>query len=137
MRVPRGSMGEVAERCLGHKIGGVEGTYDSRLWIAKQYLDWNDNLLCVASGTGNNFGREDCNASLHMGNSVMKTTYYPQDDILEIHFSDKPIAREVSQDWNVNLSYAADGSLVEVVILDAVKAGLIPFESGEGRRSAA
>lgn len=67
----------------------------------------------------------------------MKTTYYPQDDILEIHFSDKPIAREVSQDWNVNLSYAADGSLVEVVILDAVKAGLIPFESGEGRRSAA
>lgn len=67
----------------------------------------------------------------------MKTTYYPQDDILEIHFSDKPIAREVSQDWNVNLSFAADGSLVEVVILDAVKAGLIPFESGEGRRSAA
>jgi hypothetical protein len=67
----------------------------------------------------------------------MKTTYYPQDDILEIHFSDKPIAREISQDWNVNLSYAADGSLVEVVILDAVKAGLIPFERGEGRRSAA
>jgi hypothetical protein len=67
----------------------------------------------------------------------MKTTYYPQDDILEIHFSDKPIAREISQDWNVNLIYAADGSLVEVVILDAVKAGLIPFESGEGRRSAA
>jgi hypothetical protein len=67
----------------------------------------------------------------------MKTTYYPQDDILEIHFSDKPIAREISQDWNVNLSYAADGSIVEVVILDAVKAGLIPFESGEGRRSAA
>jgi hypothetical protein len=67
----------------------------------------------------------------------MKTTYYPQDDILEIHFSDKPIAREISQDWNVNLSYAADGSLVEVVILDAVKAGLIPFESGEGRRSVA
>ena len=67
----------------------------------------------------------------------MKTTYYPQDDILEIHFSDKPIAREISQDWNVNISYAADGSLVEVVILDAVKAGLIPFESGEGRRSAA
>lgn len=26
----------------------------------------------------------------------MKTIYYPQDDILEIRFSDKPIAREVS-----------------------------------------
>ena len=76
-------------------------------------------------------------SAIMLGSSVMKTTYYPQDDILEIHFSDKPIAREVSQDWNVNLSFAEDGSLVEVVILDAVKAGLIPFESGEGRRSAA
>ena len=34
----------------------------------------------------------------------MKTIYYPQDDILEIRLSDKPIAREVSQDWNVNVS---------------------------------
>jgi hypothetical protein len=67
----------------------------------------------------------------------MKTTYYPQDDILEIHFSDKPIVREVSQEWNVNLSFAGDGSVVEIVILDAVKAGFMPFESGEGRRSAA
>jgi hypothetical protein len=67
----------------------------------------------------------------------MKTTYYPQDDILVIHFSDKPIVREVSQEWNVNLSFAGDGSVVEIVILDAVKAGFMPFESGEGRRSAA
>jgi hypothetical protein len=67
----------------------------------------------------------------------MKTTYYPQDDILEIHFSDKPITREVSQDWNVNLSFAEDGSVVEIVILDAVKAGFMPFESGERHRSAA
>ena len=29
---------------------------------------------------------------------MMKTIYYPQDDILEIHLSDKPVAREVSQD---------------------------------------
>jgi hypothetical protein len=63
----------------------------------------------------------------------MRTTYYPQDDILEIRFSDKPIAREVSQDWNVNLSYAADGSVVEMVILDAVKAGFMPFASGQAR----
>lgn len=67
----------------------------------------------------------------------MKTTYYPKDDILEIHFSDKPIAREVSQDWNVNLSYANDGSVVEIVILDAVRAGFMPFESGTGHRNAA
>jgi hypothetical protein len=60
----------------------------------------------------------------------VKTTYYPQDDILEIRLSDKPIARETSQDWNVHLSFAEDGTLVELVVLDAVKSGLIPFEGG-------
>ena len=33
----------------------------------------------------------------------MKTIYYQQDDLLEIHLSDKPVAREVSQDWNVSV----------------------------------
>ncbi len=60
----------------------------------------------------------------------MKTIYYPQDDILQIRQSDKPIVREVSQDWNVNVSYAEDGSVVELVILDAVKAGFMPFQGG-------
>jgi uncharacterized protein YuzE len=68
---------------------------------------------------------------------AMKTTYYPQDDILEIRFSDKTITREASQDWNINVSFANDGSIVELVILDAVKAGFMPFKSGEGHRSAA
>jgi len=61
----------------------------------------------------------------------MKTIYYPQDDILEILLSDKPVVREVSQDWNVNVSYAEDGSVVELVILDAVKVGFMPFEGGD------
>lgn len=65
----------------------------------------------------------------------MRTSYYPEDDILELHFSDKPIVKEISQDWNVNISYAADGSIVEMVILDAVKAGLMPFHS-ETRKAA-
>ena len=56
--------------------------------------------------------------------------YYPQDDILEIRLSDKSVAREVSQDWNVNVSYAEDGSVVELVILDAVKTGFMPFQGG-------
>lgn len=66
----------------------------------------------------------------------MRTTYYPEDDILEIKFSDKTIIRETSQDWNVNVSYSEDGSIVEMVILDAVKAGLIPFHSGNNRKAA-
>jgi hypothetical protein len=36
----------------------------------------------------------------------MKTTYYPQDEILEIHLSDKPVVRELSLDWNVHLSFS-------------------------------
>ena len=66
----------------------------------------------------------------------MKTCYYPQDDILEISFSNKAIVREVSQDWSLNVSYASDDSIVQIVILDAVKEGLMPFRSGEERRAA-
>jgi uncharacterized protein YuzE len=61
----------------------------------------------------------------------MRTTYYPQDDILVMRFSDKPITREVSQGWNVCVSYSDDGEIVELVILEAVEAGLMPFHSGD------
>lgn len=66
----------------------------------------------------------------------MRTTYYPEDDILKMVFNDQPILRETSQDWNVNISYAADGSIVEMVILDAVASGLIPFHSGDSLKAA-
>ncbi|MFM7010416.1 MAG: DUF2283 domain-containing protein [Betaproteobacteria bacterium] len=58
----------------------------------------------------------------------MRTTYYDEDDILVIHLSDKPITREVSQDWNTHVSFAADGSAVEVVVLDARANGALPVE---------
>jgi len=57
----------------------------------------------------------------------MKTTYYDDDDILEIHVSDKPVKREVSHGWNVNISYAEDGSVVEIVLLEAKAKGLFPI----------
>jgi len=63
----------------------------------------------------------------------MRTTYYDDDDILVIHLSDKPIAREVSQDWNTHVSYAADGTAVEVVVLDARANGAVPVEVSHGR----
>ena len=66
----------------------------------------------------------------------MKTIYFPEDDILELIFSEKEIVRETSQDWNVNVSYAADNSIVQMVILDAVAAGLIPFHSGQSKIAA-
>jgi hypothetical protein len=57
----------------------------------------------------------------------MRTTYYDGDDILVIRLSDKSICREVSQDWNTHISYAEDGSTVEIVLLDAKAAGAYPF----------
>ena len=51
----------------------------------------------------------------------MKSTYFENDDILQIRVSDKPITREVSQDWNTNISSAEDGSIVKIVLLDAKK----------------
>ena len=53
----------------------------------------------------------------------MKTTYFEKDDILSIRMSDKLIVREVSQSWHINISYAADGTVVEIVLLDAHKDG--------------
>jgi len=51
----------------------------------------------------------------------MRTFYDSNDDILTLHINDKPIAREVSPDWHTCISYAQDGSVVEIVLLDASK----------------
>jgi uncharacterized protein YuzE len=61
----------------------------------------------------------------------MKTIYYPDDDILVIRLNDAPVVKEVSQDWNVNISYTADGSIAEVVILEAAERGLYPVVTEE------
>ena len=58
----------------------------------------------------------------------MKSIYFENDDILQIRMSDKPIVREVSQDWHTNISYAEDGTIVEIVLLDAKKEGLLPLD---------
>lgn len=63
----------------------------------------------------------------------MRTTYYDEDDILVMRLSDKPITREVSQDWNTHFSYAADGTVVEVVVLDASAIGAFPLEMRHGQ----
>jgi len=58
----------------------------------------------------------------------MKTTYYDEEDTLVIRLSEKPIVREVSQDWNTHVSYAADGTVVETVILEAARVGAWPMQ---------
>lgn len=59
---------------------------------------------------------------------AMKSTYFEDDDILQIRVSDKPIVRETSQGWRTHISYADDGTIVEIVLLDAKKEGLLPLE---------
>ena len=63
----------------------------------------------------------------------MPTTYFDEDDILVIRLSDKPIVREVSQNWNTHISYAEDGSAVEVVMLEARANGAYPLEIQHAR----
>ncbi|MBI5659773.1 MAG: DUF2283 domain-containing protein [Nitrosomonadales bacterium] len=63
----------------------------------------------------------------------MHTTYFDEDGILVIRLSDKPIAREVSQNWNTHISYAEDGSAVEVVLLEARANGAYPPEVQHAR----
>lgn len=58
----------------------------------------------------------------------MKIIYYPEDDILELHFSGNPIVRETTQDWNIVLSYDANNHLVQMVVLDASVSGLLPLQ---------
>lgn len=59
---------------------------------------------------------------------AMKSTYFEEDDILQIRGSDKAIVRETSQGWHTHISYAEDGTIVEVALLDAKKEGLLPLE---------
>lgn len=59
----------------------------------------------------------------------MKTTYDRADDILVLSLSDKHIVKEVSQDWNTHISYAEDGSIVQIVILEASRQGAWPLLS--------
>ena len=58
----------------------------------------------------------------------MKSIYFENDDILQICVSDRPIVREVSQGWHTNISYAEDGTIVEILLLEAKKERVVPIE---------
>jgi uncharacterized protein YuzE len=61
-------------------------------------------------------------------NEAVKCNYIEKEDILQIRLSCMPIVREASPDWHTNISYAEDGSIVEIVLLDAKKESLLPLE---------
>lgn len=63
-----------------------------------------------------------------LNNEVVKCTHLENEDTLQIRLSDKTVVRETSPDWHTNISYAEDGTIVEIVLLDAKKTGLLPLE---------
>ena len=48
----------------------------------------------------------------------VKCSYLAHEDTLHLRLTDKPVMRETSPNWHTNISYAEDGSIVEVVLLD-------------------
>lgn len=57
----------------------------------------------------------------------MKSTYFEEGDVLRIRISERPVARKVAQSDDVHIAYAADGSVVEVVLLNAMVQGWVPL----------
>ena len=51
-------------------------------------------------------------------NEGVQCSYLENEGTLHIRLTDKPVVRETSPNWHTNISYSADGSLVEVVLLD-------------------
>ena len=48
----------------------------------------------------------------------VKCSCVESEGILHSRLTDKPVTRETSPNWHTNISYAGDGSIVEVVLLD-------------------
>ncbi|MFB0934134.1 MAG: DUF29 family protein [Propionivibrio sp.] len=48
----------------------------------------------------------------------MKVTYDSTEDVFCIRFSDTPVVKDISYDWNVSVGYDADGQLAELTIVD-------------------
>ena len=66
----------------------------------------------------------------------MKIGYNESDDILYIRFSDEPVTRDESLNWNVHVGFSATG-IREITILDAKKRGYLPLKIDDALKSAA
>jgi hypothetical protein len=59
---------------------------------------------------------------------MKKSVYFKNDDMWQSRISDKPIVREVSQDWHTHIRYDEDATIVEIVLLDARQKCLLRVE---------
>ena len=58
----------------------------------------------------------------------VKCSYLENEGTLHIRLTDKPVARKTSPNWHTNISYAEDGSIVEVVLLDFSTLGKLDYQ---------
>ena len=66
----------------------------------------------------------------------MRIGYSEKDDILYIRFSDEPVTRDESLNWNVHVGFSATG-VREITILEAKKRGYLPLKIDDALKSAA
>jgi len=66
----------------------------------------------------------------------MKIGYNEAEDVLYIRFSDEPVTRDESLNWNVHVGFSA-GGIREITILDAKKRGYLPVKLDDALKSAA
>jgi uncharacterized protein YuzE len=66
----------------------------------------------------------------------MRIGYNEEDDTLYIRFSDEPVTRDESLNWNVHVGYSV-GGIREITILDAKKRGYLPLKIDDALKSAA
>jgi hypothetical protein len=122
-----------AELLLEIDTGDTKYKDDSHLWVAKHLDGRTDNLVCAVLVLETAVVVKTVMHHFLWKDHRMRTTYYDEDDILVIHLSEKPIVKESSQDWNTHISYAADGTPVEIVVLDANASGALPIEVMHGK----
>ena len=66
----------------------------------------------------------------------MKIGYNEAEDVLYIRFSDEPLTRDESLNWNVHVGFSASG-IREITILEAKKRGYLPVKIDDALKSAA
>lgn len=66
----------------------------------------------------------------------MRIGYNESEDILYIRFSDEPLTRDESLNWNVHVGFSATG-VREITVLDAKKRGYLPLKIDDALKSAA
>ena len=122
---------EISEAMLLEVIDSGDTRYKdtTHLWAFKEFPERHDNLLCAVLILEDRVVVKIVMRHFSvLQEAAMHTTYFDEDDILVIRLSDKPIVREVLQNWNTHISYADDGSTVEVVLLEARANGAYPLD---------